>query len=79
MYVYEDGTGDAYAIRKISNEGEHFNSFEWEIDGEYFVKKSKNFDTTKYTIDGDSMLDKQGKIVFTKVSDNTSVDIESIH
>ena len=81
IYVYKDGTGDYYAKQaSVSNENaEHFNSFEWEIDGEYFVEKLANYSPSKYTINGDTMLDKQGKEIFTKVSDDTSIDIEIIY
>ncbi len=72
LYIYEDGTGNWYGKRQYSkDEAYHMNGFEWEIEGEYFVKGS-----TKYTIDGNSLYDNQGKLAFTKVSNDTSVDIE---
>ena len=73
LYVYKDGTGDTYGKpRSMEDKAPyHMNSFEWHIDGEYFVRG-----TTKYTIDGDSMYNKQGKLVYTKVSNDTSGDID---
>lgn len=73
MYVYKDGTGDSYGRTRsmYNSETSHFNSFEWHINGEYFVR-----DSTKYTVDGDSMYDSQGKLIYTKVSNDTSVDID---
>ena len=70
MYVYEDGTGDFYG--EINKRPLHADSFEWCIDGEYFVLSSR----TKYTIDQNVMYDKQGKKEYEKVSNDTSVDIE---
>ena len=69
LYVYKDGTGDSYGKKKYEN-ASHMNSFEWHIEGEYFVRG-----TVKYTIEGNSMYDKQGKRVYVKVSNDTSVDL----
>ena len=69
LYVYKDGTGDSYGKQENGN-GQHVNSFEWRIEGEYFVRG-----TVKYTIEGDCMYDKQGKHVYTKISNDTSVDL----
>ena len=70
LYVYKDGTGDFYC-KRLREEADHTNAFEWSIDGEYF-----NMDGTKFTIEGDSMYDKQGKLDYTKVSNNTSQDMD---
>ena len=71
MYVYKDGTGDFYQyIFPIDPKPEHCNAFEWKIEGEYFA-----FGVQKFTVDGDSMYNKQGKIAYTKVSNDPSKDL----
>lgn len=74
MYIYEDGTGDFYGKNwgMVEIKTFHANSFDWSIDGEYFVLSSG----TKYTIDQNVMYDKQGKKKYEKISNDTSVDIE---
>jgi len=69
LYVYDDGTGDIY----LPSDTGHCNNFEWSIDGEQFVIQ----EATKHTIDGNYMYDKQGKLAYTKVSNNTSIDINA--
>lgn len=76
MYVYKDGTRDMYGKDRPGmnppKEPRHMNASEWHIEGDYFVVGEE----IKYTMDGDSLYDKQEKLTYVKVSDDTSVDIE---
>ena len=78
IYIYKDGTGDRYGITSQGESAHHYNSFTWEIENEYIVITSSLAGSTrvsKYTLDGNSLLDKQGKVYATKHSSDTSVDI----
>lgn len=78
IYVYRDGTGDYYGTGVTGGKYHHFNPFVWKIEGEYFVKESDGSHGTtiyKYTLEGDRLLDKQGKVAFIRVSQDTSVDL----
>ena len=80
MYVYESKTGDEYFMREIFDEhGEHWNSFVWDIEEEYFVKEQSIFGSTsivKYKIGEKALYDNQNNVAYVKVSDDPTVDIE---
>lgn len=72
MYIYPDGTGDLY-------KGYHYNSFTWEVDGDYLVRRTTGAfggeSIIKYTFDNACLLDSQKIIVFRKYSNDTTVDV----
>ena len=77
MYIYKDGTGDHYG-RLFTNDISHFNGFTWEIEDGYIVMTDSvggSIHVTKYTLSGSNLLDSQGKILYTKHSSDTSVDL----
>ncbi|MBR3611274.1 MAG: hypothetical protein IKL57_07460 [Oscillospiraceae bacterium] len=79
MYVYESKTGDAYFMRESDEHGNHWNSFVWDIEEEYFVKELSVFGSTsivKYKIGEDVLYDNQNNVAYVKVSDDPTVDIE---
>ena len=73
VYIYKDGTGDQYgkAIDKVS----HHNSFEWEIEGEYFCFHYSYGKTEKYTVKDGKMYDRQGNLAFVFCTSDTSKDV----
>ena len=71
-YFYSDGTGDIYM--KWWGETDHFNSYTWEISGD-MVSCIYDTSVVKYTIKDDCLYDKQGKLAYEKVQDDTSVDL----
>ena len=80
MYVYEDGTGDYYSAKYDAwgnLDGEHYNVFTWELEGDYFVKTTPDGQVYKYKLSDDKLLDKQGNVYVTKHSNETSVDVHA--
>ena len=78
IYIYKDGTCDYYGRTSPGGPFQHYNPFTWEVEGEYIVLKKDLAGTasvSKYTLDGNTLLDKQGKLYATKHSSDTSVDI----
>lgn len=78
IYIYKDGTCDYYG-RAGTSEVLHYNAFIWEIEGDYIVMKHDIAGSSrieKYTLSGETLLDKQGKVYATKLSSDTSVDIQ---
>ena len=73
MYIYKDGTGDFY------HNGSHGSPFTWEVEDDYLVITDSNINggtiIKKYTLSGNQLLDKQGKVYATKYSSDTSVDV----
>ena len=76
MYIYSDGTGDFYG-HEFNNKANiyHGNSFEWSCSGDVFQIDGR---ADKFTVKDGKMYDKQGKVQYTLVSTNTSVDIPII-
>jgi len=78
MYVYEDETGDAYQFIQFilsPDKYDHCNSFTWKLEEKYFVKTYASGEVIKYTLDGDCLLDSQGKVIFRKYNNDPTVDI----
>lgn len=74
-YYYEDGTGDRVRFDDSDPDGFHFNSFVWEIEGEY-VRTEDTFGTVKkYSIKDGNMYNSQGKHVFTQVSKDPTINM----
>ena len=75
MYIYEDGTGDLYRPG-----GYHYNSFTWEVEGDYLVRHSTGAfggeAIVKYTLDNDCLLNSQMKVAWRKYSNDTTVDVK---
>lgn len=68
FYIYKDGTADSYGRYG------HSRPFTWEVEDGYLVINFSNY-IEKYTLSGDQLLDKQGKVWATKYSSDTSVDV----
>lgn len=79
IYVYENGDGDYYGDSPLPEKYPHYNHFNWEIEGKYFVKRNIGAHggevVNKYELDGDCLLDGQGNVAFRKCSDDPTVDI----
>lgn len=77
MYIYKDGTGDLYG--SYFTPSTHYNAFTWELEDKYFVRNSTGaFGGSvieKYTLDGNCLLNSQGKVAFRKHSSDPSVDV----
>ena len=78
MYIYKDGTGDYYDAGYY-NPGHKAPPLVWEIEDGYLVIKESDAtfgdSVTKFTLSGNQLLDKQGKVYATKYRSDTSVDV----
>ena len=78
IYVYENGDGDYYG-NGLKGGNYHYNHFNWEIEGQYFVKRNIGAHggevINKYELDGECLLNGQGKVVFRKYSNDPTIDI----
>jgi len=78
MYIYKDGTGDYYNAG-YDYPGHKAPPLVWEVeDGYLVITDSDVYGGTiikKYTLSGNQLLDKQGKVYATKYSSDTSVDV----
>lgn len=71
LYFYKNGTCD-----ECRSEGDHVLPKKWELkDGDVVIESPRGY-IDSYTISDGKMLDQQGNIEYTKVSDDPSVDIK---
>ena len=81
MYLYSDGTGDGYLFgydfETLGDAWGHCNSCTWTVEKGYLVQEDAIFSSIiKYKISKNELYDSQGKLAYTKVSNDPTKDIK---
>lgn len=71
MYLYKDGTGEYYIVKKTFSY--HYNAFSWDVEDGYLVISRSSETDIKYTLSGNKLIDKKGAVRWQKFGDDTTV------